>query len=312
MRTSGRKQVAPQQQEQDQQKGQQAQREKEDAPDDVIRRFGKGLGLFQRSLQFTRGDDADKPLQLVFQRLPEGTGLGVGSEFFPPGSGQSELALPEQVADVPEFPGPCAYLVHRSQQATHLVKGFLAVAHAVPAGMGKDHLIGQLPSRGPLQAVEGKHHLHLVAVEPGKYPVRLHADIVELPDTRAQVQDDTGHGRGVMLHAGQQGLGMQAGTPPLQGRFGQIDDGQLLAQHVQVGPGALGLQDPGQLDILQGLHRGAETGQIRPEHGHRQQEHHAPGQNQQDQIAAGRQRFVADVTYHGKTLESSPPEKGPW
>ncbi|MBR2609812.1 hypothetical protein [Desulfovibrio sp.] len=67
-------QVAPQQQEQDQQKGQQAQREKEDAPDYVIRRFGKGLGLFQRSLQFTRGDDADKPLQLVFQRLPEGTG----------------------------------------------------------------------------------------------------------------------------------------------------------------------------------------------------------------------------------------------
>ena len=76
--------------------------------------------------------------------------------------------------------------------------------------------------------------------------------------------------------------------------------------------GALGFEDPGQLHVLQCLHRGAETGQIGPEHGHSQQEHHAPGQHQQGQIPAGRQGFVTDEAYHGKTLESSLPGKGPW
>ena len=250
--------------------------------------------------------------QRVLQGLPLGTGPGVGGELFFPGPHQGEPALPEQVADVPEIRGCRANALHRGQQALHLVKGFPAVAHAVPAGVGKDHLPGQIPPCGQLQPVEGQHQFHLMPVQPGKAPVRLHADVIELPDARAQLQDLGGHGRGVMLHAGQQGLGMQAGAPPLQGGLGQIDDGQLLAQHVQVGPGALGFEDPGQLHVLQCLHRGAETGQIGPEHGHSQQEHHAPGQHQQGQIPAGRQGFVTDEAYHGKTLESSLPGKGPW
>ena len=186
------------------------------------------------------------------------------------------------------------------------------MTHAVPAGMGKDHLPGHLAPCGLLQAVEGEHHLHLVAMEPGKALVRLHADHIELPDARPQRQDFSSHGRGIMGHAGQQGLGMQTGPPPFQRGLGQIDDGQLLAQHVQVGPGALGFQDPGQLDVLQGLHSGTEAGQIGPEHSHRQQEHQAPGQHQQEQIPAGRQRFVADKADHDKTLGNSPPGKGPW
>lgn len=305
-------QVAPQQQEQDKQKGQQPQREEEDAPDDVVRGFGKGLRLFQGALQFARGDLIDQTQQLVFQRLPEGAGLGVNSEFFPPGLAQSALVLSEQVANVPELFRSCAHLLYRSHQALHLFKGHPAMTHAVPAGMGKDHLPGHLAPRGLFQTVEGEHHLHLVAMEPGKALVRLHADHIELPDARPQRQDFSSHGRGIMGHAGQQGLGMQTGPPPFQRGLGQIDDGQLLAQHVQVGPGALGFQDPGQLDVLQGLHSSAEADKIGPEHSHRQQEHQAPGQHQQDQVATGRQRFVADKADHGKTLENSPPGKISW
>lgn len=253
---------------------------------EVVRFFGHGAAL-----QLARGNDVDQAQQLVFQLLPQDARLLVGGEPRLPGDGQGAPALPVGLA------GPAGRAVrravaqgrHRRQQAPHLLKSLAAVTHAVLAGVGKDQRPGQLSSRELLQPAHGQQKLHLAPVQAGQGPVRGHAGIIQLPDARRHGHGHGSRGGRVVPHARQQGLGLQPGPTPLRRGLGQIDDGQLLAQHIQVGPGALGLQDAGQLLVLQGFHRILEPGQIGPEHGHGQQQHHAPGQHQQGQIALDRQ-----------------------